>query len=169
MFQHGPRTTALRCVSAAVALSALALTGCGDSDGPADVSVEEIQEGPEQARSTVYDGAYGRPFAEGITAYYGRDVVVTADVGTVVDGSAFTVVDPTDDTVDPLLVVGAQATRGLEPETSVRITGTVYEALDLTRVEEDLGTDLDEKLFGAYDSQPYLQATSVDPTAATGD
>jgi hypothetical protein len=70
--------------------------------------------------------------------------------------------------VEPLLVVGAEETAELEPDLAVAVTGTVQQAFDLPRVEEDLGVDLNDELFEQWDGEPYIVAETVD-TAVPAD
>ncbi|WP_432545574.1 hypothetical protein [Kineococcus sp. SYSU DK004] len=154
-----------------LAFSVVGLTGCGDTAGPEEgVSVEDVQEGgdsTEEPGAEVYDDVYGSAFYDGLNEYYGEEVTVSADVNTVVDDTSFVIAGTDDTSVDPMLVIGADSTSELEPGLTVRVTGTVYETFDLTTVEEELGTDLDDELFGDYDAQPYIDATNVDETVAS--
>lgn len=145
------------------AVSALGLTACGGDDtaGPeTGTDVEDIQE--EDVAAGPYDGVYDSAFYEDIESYEGEEVTVSADVNEIISSTSFTIAGTEDTDVESLLVVSATEVSGLEPDLTVAVTGTVQKAFDLPTVEEDLGVDLDDPLYEAYDQEPYIEATMID-------
>lgn len=150
-----------------LAMSALGLTACNDDTaGPeTGTDVEDIQE-EDEAALDPYDGPYDTTFYDDIDSYVGEEVTVSADINEVITPSSFVIAGTEDTDVEPLLVVSADEVSGLEKDLTVAVTGTVHEAFDLTTVEEDLETDLDDDLYDAWDTEPYIEATSIDTSVA---
>jgi len=167
------RPLAAAAVAGVIAFSGVGLAACGDTAGDeTGTSVEDIQEGDAPATSPTtaagtYDGVYDNTFHDGVNDYLGQTVTVSADVNEVVDGNTFTIAGTDDTSVDPLLVTGAKSTSDLEPDLTVKVTGTVQEAFDLATVEDDLGVDLDDDLYDDWDGKPYIVASSVDTSVAS--
>lgn len=162
------RPLARTAVAGVFAASALSLTACSeDTAGPeTGTDVEDVQE-EDVAADGPYDGLYDTAFYDDINSYVGEEVTVSADVNEVISPSSITIAGTDDTDVEALLVVSATEGTGLEPDLTVAVTGTVEQAFDLTTVEEDLGVDLDDDLYDAWDQEPYLVASSVDTSVAS--
>lgn len=161
------RTTPLARTAAGgvLALTAMSLAACGDTAGPeTGTDVQDIQEAADDG---PYEGPYDRSFSEDLDSYQDEEVTVSADVAEVLSPSSFVIAGTDDTAVEPLLVVGATEVTGLEPDLTVAVTGTVDETFVLAEVEEELGVDLDDALYTAYDQEPYLKATGVDTSVAS--
>lgn len=161
MFKQKPGALARTAVVGVFAVSALTLTGCSDDTaGPeTGTDVEDIQE--EEAVGP-YDGLYDTTFYDNIDSYVGEEVTVSADVNEIVSPTSLTIAGTEDTDVEPMLVVSADEVSGLEPDLTVRVTGTVHEAFDLPTVEDEMGLDLDDELYDEFDGEPYIEATSID-------
>lgn len=118
-------------------------------------------EGP--TAGTVYVGPYDQAFIDDLGTYTAQEVTVTGDVDETLTPDAFTIGAD----VDPLLVIETQESiPPVDPGQEVEVTGTVEEIFEIVAVEEEFGIDLDDELFVAYESQPYLVASTgriVDP------
>lgn len=162
----------LSVVSAVVAGAAV-LTGCGGDESPApeaSVSVGAAQ-GAEDGYEFVYGDLAEAEFWNDVTTWTGRRIVLTAEVGEVVDAHAFTVAraDPEnrgDDTGDvrSLLVVSADTTEVAEGDT-VRVTGTVREGFVPEEVANGLEVDWNEDAFTDWEQEHYVVASSIDTSA----
>lgn len=171
------RPLARTAVAGVFAVSALSLTACSeDTAGPeTGTDVEDVQEEDvveedveeDVAADGPYDGLYDTAFYDDINSYVGEEVTLSADVNEVISSSSFTIAGTDDTDVEALLVVSATEVTDLEPDLTVAVTGTVEQAFDLTTVEEDLGVDLDDDLYDAWDQEPYLVASSVDTSVAS--
>lgn len=142
----------------AAGLGIAVLAGCGnDTAGPeTGTSVGEIQEDQVPAEA-----------AESPTmSFAGMTVTVSADVSEIVSERAFTIAGTENTGTQPLLVVSSTGAPQVNEDSAVAVTGTVRKAFDLPAVESELGIDLDDGLYDAYDRQPYIVATQIDPTVA---
>jgi hypothetical protein len=161
----------------ALVFTALSLVGCGTSGPESGVDVEDVQEaaddplGAEAPRSASpsvpggpYEGLYDQKFVDELDSLEGRTVTVSADVNEVVAPEAFTIAGTEDTAVEPLLVIYDGDLADLEPGEPVRVKGVVHTVLDLPYVEDDLGADLDDPLYAAWDQEPYIMAVNVDMT-----
>lgn len=112
---------------------------------------------------TVYVGPYDQAFIDDLGTYAAQEVTVTGAVEETLTPDAFTVGAD----VDPLLVIETQESiPPVDVGQEVEVTGTVEEIFEIVAVEEEFGIDLDDELFVAYESRPYLVASSgriVDP------
>jgi hypothetical protein len=192
---HRPRRAV---IAAAVAVAALGLSACGGPTTPPPgapvvqlLDPEAIPTGPyagpyDQAFAEDlehYAGPYDQAFAEDLEHYAEQEVVLRAQVGTVVSPVAFTITTPEpseadsgEDTGDggvaaPLLVMDFDdPSPTLRPGDRVEITGTVHAAYNIPDTEENLGAPPGPEVLASYDGQPFLNATSVqteDPQATT--
>ncbi|GAA3645823.1 hypothetical protein ACG5V6_22045 [Streptomyces chitinivorans] len=160
-------------VVSAVVVGAAALAGCGGDESPApeaSVSVGATQ-GAEDGYEFVYGDLAEAEFWNDVTTWTDRRIVLTAEVGEVIDAHAFTVAraDPEnrgDDTGDirSLLVVSADTARVAEGDT-VRVTGTVREDFVPEEVANGLDVDWDEGAFTDWERENYVAASSIDTSA----
>ncbi|MGK5447555.1 hypothetical protein [Streptomyces radiopugnans] len=151
----------------ALLIGVTGLAGCGGEDSPApeaSVHVEETGGGGE------YDFVYGdladAEFWNDVSTWVGKRVTIRADVDEVIDEHAFSIAAAEDDAgtdrrVRSLLVVSREA-RQVEEGGTVRVTGTVREGFVPQDVAEGLSVDWDEDLFGDWEREQYVVATSVD-------
>jgi hypothetical protein len=168
------RTTRLGTVGA-LSLAALGLAGCGTSGPETGTDVEDVQEenvveeptAEETAvEGTIYDGVYDRDFYDDLDSYERQSVTVSAEVNEIISPSSFTIAGTDETTVEALLVVHDKQLSELQPELTVKVTGTVHKAFDLPTVEEETGLDLEDELYEEWDGEPYIQATEVDTSVA---
>ncbi|EMY34935.1 hypothetical protein D477_007004 [Arthrobacter crystallopoietes BAB-32] len=154
---HQPCRT--RQAAAALALAALAVSGCGnDTAGPeTGTDVEEVQ--PDVIRDTV---------EEAEEAGDGESVTVSAKVNEIISPLSFTIAGTDDTTVDPLLVVHDDQLPEVEPGQIVQITGTVYRNIQLPRLEETAGIDLDDTLHQEWEDKTCIVASQVSLLEGTG-
>lgn len=178
------RHTVRRSAVGLLALSGLALAGCGGEEDTGteveDITAGEVvgssptpqedgavptAEGPgtESIVADPYRGAYNREFYDDRAVHEGQEVTLSAEVEEVVSSHALEIGDPEDVTLDPLLVVHGPGVGGLEEGRAVEIVGTVQASFDLATAEEDLGVDLEDQLFIDHHGDPYLRATEVTP------
>lgn len=159
----------------ALSLAALGLAGCGTSGPETGTDVEDIQEeNPVEettaeettAAGTMYDGVYDQGFYDDLDSYEGQTVTVSAEVNEVISPSSFTIAGTDETTVEALLVVHDTQLSELQPELTVKVTGTVHKAFDLPTVEEETGLDLEDELYEQWNGEPYIQATEVDTSVA---
>ena len=158
------------------AVAGLGLAGCG-TEGPEEgTTVEEVTDGeivettaPAEGEATAeepvteepvegelaYDGPYDQAFYDEATTYVGQQVTLTGEVNETITPDTFSIGGD----VDPLLVIETQENiTPLDPGQQVQVTGTVEQAFDIVAVEEEFGLDLEDELFVAYESEPYLVA-----------
>jgi hypothetical protein len=156
------RTTRSRVGSTPAAVLAIAvglgtLTGCNDDTaGPeTGISIADIQDGTSDLTGTT--------------------VTVSAVLNEVLADFAFTMADPVDTDVDPLLVIHSpDATDAEDPTvdledvdvegTGIQVTGVVRQDFDLLAAEDEFGVDYPDEAFAVFDGEPYLVATTVDPS-----
>jgi len=148
-----------RKAGAALTLAALTVSGCGnDTAGPeTDTDVEEVQ--PDVIRDTV---------EEAEQAQDGESVTVSARVNEIISPLSFTIAGTDDTTVDPLLVVHDDQLPEVEPGQIVQVTGTVYRNIQLPRLEENAGIDLDDGLHEEWEDKTCIVATQVSVLEGTG-
>jgi hypothetical protein len=162
-------------IAALLGLATLGLAGCGTSGPETGTDVEDVQdaaddplgaEAPRSATPSVpggpYEGLYDQKFVDELDSLEGHTVTVSADVNEVVAPEAFTIAGTEDTTVEELLVIYDGDLADLEPGKPVRVTGIVHTVLDLPFVEDDLGADLDDAAYAAWDQEPCIMATDVD-------
>ncbi|SEP96519.1 hypothetical protein [Streptomyces radiopugnans] len=152
----------------ALLIGVTGLAGCGGEDSPApeaSVHVEETGGGGDE-----YDFVYGdladAEFWNDVSTWVGKRVTIRADVDEVIDEHAFSIAAAEDDAgtdrrVRSLLVVSREA-RQVEEGGTVRVTGTVREGFVPEDVAEGLAVDWEEDLFGDWEREQYVVATSVD-------
>ncbi|WP_258803152.1 hypothetical protein [Pseudarthrobacter sp. NS4] len=173
MLNRKPQLLARWALAGALSFTALGLTSCGTEGPETGVDVEDVQELPEQTETNntanPFDGPYNQEFFDDLDLREGQEVTVSANVNRIITPEAFTIAGTEDTTVDPLLVVHKDAQPELQPELTVKVTGTVHTAFDLMAVEKDLDVDLDDALFEDWDGEPYLQASTIDTSVAADD
>ncbi|MCI2240306.1 hypothetical protein MO973_45830 [Paenibacillus sp. TRM 82003] len=167
--RHRHHRSLRTAAASAVALTAVALGGCGSQEddlvdaAPDDVQEAAVDAGDGAAGSPgVYDGVFDGTFYEQIEDWDGQQVVLSAEVDEIASPRAFVLAPAPGTEVDPLLVVTATEVEGLEVGSSVEVTGTLGAAFDLPGVEEDTGVDLEGDRYDDFDAEPYLVATSVE-------
>lgn len=144
---YQPRRTVR--AAAALALTAVALSGCGnDTAGPeTGTDVEDVQPDIIQdAGEEVEDG---------------ESVTVSAEVTAVISPLSFTIAGTDDTTVDALLVVHDNQLPNPEPGQVVQVTGTFYRNILLARLEETTGIDLDDALHEEWEGKNCIAATDI--------
>lgn len=148
-----------------VLASVTALAGCGqDGTGGSGTGASVGQDRPE-ADTEAYDGPYTTRFAAEVQSYDGRTVTLSADVNRALAPGAFTLAGTDDTTIEPLLVLAPDEGTEVRADHSVAVTGTVHLSFDLTSVEEETGTDLDDELLERFDGKPYVTAGRVETSA----
>jgi hypothetical protein len=161
------------------AVAGLGLAGCGGEEPVAEepvveegateenpvsdeatgeVAAEPTTEGEMAAGEMAYEGPYDDAFLEEIDTYVDQDVMVSGEVSEVIAPDSFAISGAT----EPLLIVEGQEIPSVDEGNAVQITGTVEQAFDIVEVEEQLGTDLEDSLYTAYEGEPYVIATSAE-------
>lgn len=149
--------------AAALSAAALGLSACGTAADEPGTDVEGAQEQPAAQQPGPYAGPYDEAFAEDVAAHADEEVVLTAEVDTIVSPVAFTITSADDPGVAPLLVVNFDAdAAGPEEGEVVEVTGRLHEAYNVPTVEEDIGRAPAEDLLAHYDGQPFVHATNVE-------
>lgn len=155
MFITRHRRTLLRAGVTTVAVaSALVLGGCGgDTVGPeTGADVEDLQTDPDP-------GAFD-DFAE-VGTFVGETVTVSAKVSEVLGPNAFTIADQSGETV---LVVYDGTPQNLTVESAVKVTGLVAETFAVGEAEQFAGAEFEDELFTEFNTDPYIQASSITVT-----
>lgn len=163
----GRRTGAL--LLAALALPALAgcATGSGGVSEPFD---DELEEGFGDGATQPYEGPYGPGLIDQLDFYLDGPVVLTATVDEVlVTEAAFTIAAEQDARLPSLLVMHPALIDGPEPGVDLRIRGILAPQFSVAEWEQRAGFDLDDEALLSYESQPYVDATSIEPVSGTGD
>ncbi len=125
---------------------------------------EEPSAGPEVAAeiSDITDDPY---------EYYGSTVTVSGEVGEIIDPRAFTIGTQDELVGGNLLVVGAQElpqiiegdANEISAQDVAQVTGPVRE-FDITEIEEEIGANLEPRLFSEFEGGPVVVADKVDLT-----
>lgn len=144
-----------RLAAAGLAIAAVpALSGCGTSEPEAEpgtvVEIEDVR--LDAIRDVAPDG----------NLEYKR-VTVPGEVDTVISPAAFSISDPGEPQVEPLLIVHKDDVAGAEPEARVSVTGVVYRGFDVPAVEKETGLDLDDALYEEWQGDSYIVASEVTP------
>ena len=156
--------------------SALFLASCGAEEPAAENPAETApaaNEEPESAGQAI--GVSVADIVDNPEEFYGRNLTVSGLVSEVVGPNAVTIGGQDGIFEEELLIVGAQPLPELAEGEAVEIavhdlvqaTGTLQE-FEVPEFEEALGTELDDNLFGEYEGEPALQASSVALTPAEG-
>lgn len=142
-------------VAVLAAVAAMLLAGCGSADtvGPGTgADVEDLQSDPDP-------GAFD-DFAE-VGQYVGQKVTVSAKVSEALGPNAFTIADQSGETV---LVVYDGTPKDLTTGTAIKVTGVVASTFAIGEAEDFLGVDLDDNVLTEFNTDPYIQASSVNTT-----
>ena len=154
--------------------SALFLASCGgaNDEEPASGSGEEtVPEGEEAESAGQAIGVSLADVTDNPDEFYGKDVTLSGLVTEVVGPNAVAIGGDELIGGDPVLIVGAQQldriVEGLpegEPfevqqQDLVQASGTLRE-FDIAEVEEDIGYDLDDNVFGDWEGEPVVIADS---------
>lgn len=144
-------------VAAAAALGMVVLGACGTAGPETGTDVEDIQNDP--ANDVFTD------FSE-VDPYVGQQVTVSAEVSEVLDPTAFTIADEAGEA----LLVLYNGSKNIEPETGIKVTGTVKKEFSVTTAEDFLGVEVDTPdVFGPFGGEPYIEATSIETNVAFDD
>ena len=161
---HTRPVTRLAAGAAGVA-ALLALTGCADD--PADQSSEQTsasQEATMDAEASADEEVVRLDdVGDDLEASIGEELTVVGAVQDVITPDVFTLVDPTGTTLDPVLVVGADASDSLAPEQEVQVTGVVKSDFDIAQAEETLDIQLEDELLTEWREGLYVEAQQVEP------
>lgn len=119
-----------------------------------------VQQGIQASIPTIVDDP---------TEFYGSTTTVTGVVAQTIEPNAFVITDqetaseaaPEDLAAEGLLVVsGDNAAPNLTESQTVQVSGTVQE-FDLATFEQELGADLNDELYTAWDGRPAILANSI--------
>jgi uncharacterized protein YdeI (BOF family) len=137
----------------------VAVSGCDtNTAGPeTGTDVEEVQ--PDAFRDTV---------EEAEEAEDGEAVTVSAELNDIISPSSFTIAGTDGTTVEPLLVVHNQQLPEIRPGDAVQVTGTVYRNIQLPRLEETSGLNLDDALHEEWEGKTCIVATEISTLEGTG-
>lgn len=135
------------------------LAGCDtNTAGPeTGTDVEEVQ--PDAFRDTV---------EEAEQAEDGESVTVSAELNEIISPSSFTIAGTDETSVEPLLVVHDQQLPQIQPGDAVQVTGTVYRNIQLPRLEETAGLDLDDAMHEEWEGKTSIVATEISALEGTG-
>lgn len=155
-----------RLAAGAASVAALfALTGCADD--AADESSEQTsasQEATMDAEASADEEVVRLDdVGDDLEASVGEELTVVGAVQDVITPDVFTLVDPTGTTLDPVLVVGADASDTLAPEQEVEVTGVVKDDFDIEQAEETLDIQLEDELLTEWRDGLFLEAQQVEP------
>lgn len=144
-----------RLAAAGLALAAVtAVSGCGASEPASEpetgTEIEDVQ--LDAIRDVLPD-----PDLE-----Y-KSVTVPGQVDTVISPASFSIKDPGQPLVDPLLIVHKDDVSGAEPDAMVTVTGIVYRGFDVAEVEKETGMDLEDALYEDWQGDSYIVASEVQP------
>ncbi|EMY33426.1 hypothetical protein D477_015057 [Arthrobacter crystallopoietes BAB-32] len=117
---------------------------------------------PATVAPPVFDGPFGPDFTERMDSLEGQTVKVSGRVDAVVDPTAFTIRAEEGQPTEPLLVIYDGDLADLEPGQPIRVSGIAHTVFDLPFVEQDLGRELDDNVFGPWDHEPYIKASEVE-------
>lgn len=172
----------------AVALSLLlgVATGCGANDAPETDTAPPAAQGqtpsgqvggtPQASTPTAgeqvtsaYTGPYDESFQAELPAYSGQQVSLTGEVRDLVRSrSSYEIGDPTDPSLDPLLISARYAVPDVEEGTRVEVTGILREGFDPPVVEEAVEDDGEVGFYDQHRGEPYLDEARVKVLGATG-
>lgn len=183
------KTSRMASLVLSASVSMLVLVGCEEgTEGPeAGASVEDVQDDlagfqddltalderltaleDEVGAVEDTDAANDEDVLEDPASLVGHQVVVSAEVESVIDTQSFTLDGPQ----GPLLVVNATGSDNsdiVEDGAVVQVTGTVREGFNVTEAEQEFGLELDDGLFADFEDQHYIAADSVTEAPAEGD
>ena len=91
-----------------------------------------------------------------------KKVTVPGQVKDVISPSAFSISDPNEPAVDPLLIVNPAGAKALAPGAKVKVTGIVYRGFSVGDVKEKTGVQLNEALHMEWKGDSYIVASQVD-------
>lgn len=148
-------------------VTVVGLAGCNgaeETDPPAaeDIYIDNQEESDDTLDSGPYDEVFDQSFYDELNIYFGEEVTLAASVDETLSAHAFTLDGADEAAIEPLLVVHAEELTDLDPGSPVTLTGQVYEYFDLATVEEELGVDLNDSLYGERENEPYLLASAVE-------
>lgn len=139
--------------TAALIFAATAVAGCDASDPKPGGTVEIEEVHLDAIRESVPD----------LEEY--TEVTVPRVVKAVVSPSTFTIVDPSDPSVEELLIVHEHPLGGISPETGVKVTGVVYRGFDVGEVEKETGVQLEQAPHDQWQGDSYIVASHVEISA----
>lgn len=163
MHRPDSRTIRVAVAGATAGIALLGVSACGDSTSGAELGTT-VQEVQQEDADAAYDGDYDTAFYKEMGSYAGQEVTLSADVNRIVSDHAFTIAGGD---VEELLVVSVDRTGHLQPDSAIKVTGTVHTAFDLPVVEDQVGTDLDDRSLDEWDQEPYVEAKDIDTTPDT--
>lgn len=108
--------------------------------------------------------------------FYGSSTTVNGEVAETIEPNVFVITNeetaseaaPEDFAAEGLLVVsGGDIAPNLTESQTVQVSGTVQE-FDLATFEDELGADLNDGLYAAYDGRPAILADSIQPMQGGG-
>jgi hypothetical protein len=136
--------------AAAVIAVASALGGCAPDPAPATgTEIEDVH--LSVIREVVPDADLEY-----------KKVTVPGQVKDVISPSAFSISDPNEPAVDPLLIVDPARADGLAPGVKVKVTGIVYRGFSVGDAKEKTGIALDGALHKDWKGDSYIVASQVD-------
>ncbi|WP_116452309.1 hypothetical protein [Blastococcus litoris] len=155
-------------LSAGLALSGVALAGCGD-DLDDQATAPELEAAVPDIRgeddvTDVYTGLLDERFVEDLPAYEDQEVTVLGEVAEVLSPRVFSLTSIDESDVDQVLVVTtAAADARPEPGAELVVAATPETDLDAQAVVTELDLDVDADELGEWEDEAYLVATIVEP------
>lgn len=146
-----------RWAAAGALIAAMAaVSGCGGSEPEPGAGTETLTEIEDVQLDAV------REVVPDANLEYKR-VTVPGQVDAVISPGSFSISDPAQPLVDPLLIVHKDDVESPEPATGVNVTGIVYRGFDAAAVEKETGIDLDPALHEQWQGDSYIVASEVAP------
>lgn len=137
-------------VAGALIAAASAAGGCAASEPETGTEIEDVH--LDVIREVVPDADLEY-----------KKVTVPGQVDAVISPVSFSISDPDQPLVDPLLILHKADVAGAEPAERVNVTGIVYRGFDAGEVEKETGIDLDEALHQQWEGDSYIVASEVKP------
>ncbi len=154
-------------LAAVLALAGAGLSACAE-DAAATARGTEVElpdiRGPEDL-DDPYSGLLDADFHEDLMAYTGQEVTLLAEVAEVVSPRVFTVTDPDDAGVGPVLVVTTEDAGDVDPQAgrSLVVAATPVDSFEAGVVVDELALDVDAAELEEWDEQTFLVAEVLQP------
>lgn len=147
--------------AAALLLAALSLTACGEDETNAADQPADSETSANTGTGAAGDILDFQDVSGDLQGRVGEEITVRATVEDVVTPEVFTLTDPADTTLDPIVVVDQDPTEVVETGTEVVVTATVRDEFVSSEIEDLLKIQLDDELLGDFEEGPYLDASEV--------
>lgn len=156
----GLNAIALNRAVAGVVFGTLCMSGCtsvtSDDPGPAP------KQNADPATDAVgYSGWYVSDFAKQVRSYAGEDVTLSGEVGQFLTPHSFTIANPEDPGLVPLLVVSGDDTEELRSGQLITVTGEVNDDFTVASAVEEMNVELDPARHSEFRDLPFIEASNT--------